>query len=290
MTPQELVDEIEQLVALPDICVKVNRLIDAPNYSAATLGDLITQDTDISARLLRLVNSAFFNLQAPVETISRAVTVVGTTELRNLIMATTATRAFTGIPGDLVDMAEFWRYSVTTGVIAGELASRCRVLHTERLFVMGVLHDIGRLAIYLKQPDASRDILLITGGDDTLLPEVEDDILGFTHMQVGEALLNKWRLPQSISVVVAHHHHPFQAKEFGLETALIHLASVLANRDITGESLEEAIERVDPFAWVITGLKQEGIAEILDQVPSKVNEIIDVVLSPKLSSVRHNHS
>jgi HD-like signal output (HDOD) protein len=290
MTPQELVDEIEQLVALPDICVKVNRLIDAPNYSAATLGDLVSQDTDISARLLRLVNSAFFNLQAPVETISRAVTVVGTSELRNLIMATAATRVFTGIPSDLVDMAEFWRYSLTSGVIAGELASRCRVLHTERLFVMGVLHDIGRLAIYLKLPDDSRDILLIAGGDDTLLPEVEDDILGFNHMQVGEALLHKWRLPQSIATVVAYHHHPFQAREFGLESALIHLATVFANREIIQESLEEAIERVDPFAWVITGLKQDSIAAILDQVPAKVNEIIDVVLSPKLSSARQHHS
>jgi HD-like signal output (HDOD) protein len=290
MTPQELVKEIEQLVALPDICIKVNRLIDAPNYSAATLGDLITQDTDISARLLRLVNSAFFNLQAPVETISRAVTVVGTQELRNLIMATAAARVFTGIPGDLVDMAEFWRYSMSTGVIAGELAGRCRVLHTERLFVMGVLHDIGRMAIYLKLPDAARDILLVTGGDDTLLPEVEDDLLGFTHMAVGEALLKKWKLPDSITMVVAHHHHPFQAKEYALETALIHLASVLANREITQESFDETFERVDPFAWVITGLKPEQIEAILEPVPQKVNEIIDVVLSPKLGGARQNQS
>ena len=93
MSPQELVNEIEKLVALPDVCIKVNRLIDAPNYSAATLGDLITQDTDLSARLLRVVNSAFFNLQAPVETISRAITVIGTAELRSLVMATTASTA-----------------------------------------------------------------------------------------------------------------------------------------------------------------------------------------------------
>ena len=117
MTPQQLVIELDQLVSLPDVCVKVNRLIDAPNYSALTLGDLIAQDSDLSARLLRVVNSAFFGMQAPVETISRAITVIGTEELRNLVMATTAARIFTGIPSDLVDMAEYWRYSITTGVI-----------------------------------------------------------------------------------------------------------------------------------------------------------------------------
>ncbi|MCG8012360.1 MAG: HDOD domain-containing protein, partial [Candidatus Thiodiazotropha weberae] len=67
MTPQQLVIELDKLVSLPDVCVKVNRLIDAPNYSALTLGDLIAQDSDLSARLLRVVNSAFFGMQAPVD-------------------------------------------------------------------------------------------------------------------------------------------------------------------------------------------------------------------------------
>lgn len=289
MTPRELVSEIEKLVSLPDVCIKVNRLIDAPNYSAATLGDLITQDTDLSARLLRLVNSAFFNLQAPVETISRAITVIGTNEVRNLVMATTAARVFTGIPGDLVDMAEFWRYSMTTGVIAGDLAVRCRVLHTERLFVMGVLHDIGRLVIYLKLPAASRDILLVTGGDDRLLPDVESDILGFTHMEVGEELLRKWSLPESIITVVAHHHRPAMARLHRLEAALMHIASVLAIGEMSGANLDETCEQIDPIAWEITGLKREVIESILEGVPQKVNEIIDVVLSPKLG-VKQNQS
>lgn len=284
MTPQELVENVEKLVALPDVCIKVNRLIDAPNYSAITLGDLIAQDTDLSARLLRLVNSAFFNQQVPVDTISRAITVIGTNELRNLVMATTAARVFTGIPGDLVDMAEFWRYSMTAGVIAGELAGRCRVLHAERLFVMGVLHDIGRLVIYLELPELSRDILLVTGGDDRLLPDVESDMLGFTHMDVGEALLEKWGLPESIITVIAHHHRPVQAESYRLESVLMHMASALSVGEMAGADLEETCEQIDPFSWEISGLKPEAVEEILESVPQKVNEIIDVVLSPKLST------
>ncbi|MBT3059524.1 MAG: HDOD domain-containing protein [gamma proteobacterium symbiont of Ctena orbiculata] len=286
MTPQQLVIEIENLVSLPDVCVKVNRLIDAPNYSAATLGEIISQDTDLSARLLRLVNSAFFNFEAPVETISRAVTVVGTNELRNLVMATTAARIFTGIPGDLVDMAEYWRYSITTGVIAGELAKRCNVLHSERLFVMGVLHDIGRLAIYLKMPQAARDILLITGGDDALLADAENDVLGFTHMDVGEALLRKWKLPESIVTVVAYHHRPMATKVFQLETSLLYLASSLANAEIGGAEWEEAIVLVDPVIWRQTGLDPEQLASLLEEIPRKVMEVMDVVLGPKVRPVQ----
>ncbi|MCU7861542.1 MAG: HDOD domain-containing protein [Candidatus Thiodiazotropha sp. (ex Lucinoma kastoroae)] len=282
MTPQQLVIEIENLVSLPDVCVKVNRLIDAPNYSAATLGDLISQDTDLSARLLRLVNSAFFNFKAPVETISRAITVVGTNELRNLVMATTAARIFTGIPGDLVDMADYWRYSITTGVTAAELAKRCNVLHSERLLVMGVLHDIGRLAIYLKMPQEARDILLITGEDDTLLPETEYEILGFTHMDVGEALLRKWKLPESIISVVAYHHRPYATKVFQLETSLLHLASTLAYTEISGVGFQEVYELIDTGIWQITGLQVDEIEPLLEEIPQKVSEIMDVVLAPKL--------
>jgi putative nucleotidyltransferase with HDIG domain len=289
MNPQELVEKVEKLVALPDVCIKVNRLIDAPNYSAQTLGDLITQDTDLSARLLRLVNSAFFSQQAPVETISRAITVIGTGELRNLVMATSATRVFTGIPGDLVDMAEYWRYSMATGVIAGELAKQCNVLHTERLFVMGVLHDIGRLVIYLELPEISRDILLVTGGDDRILPEVEHEMLGFNHMEVGEALLRKWGLPESILTVVAYHHLPGKAKSYQLETALMHMASLISIGEMSGLDLEETCDDIQSAAWEITGLSSESIGPILEEVPHKVNEIMDVVLSPRLS-VKKNQS
>jgi HD-like signal output (HDOD) protein len=284
MTPEELVDGIEKLVSLPEVCIKINRLIDAPNYSAATVGDLIAQDTDLSARLLRVVNSAFYNLQAPVDTISRAITVVGTNELRNLVMATSAARVFTGVPGDLVNMPEFWRYSLATGVIGCELAGRCRVLHAERLFVMGVLHDIGRLVIYLELPDLSRDILLVTGGQESLLPVVETELLGFSHMEVGEALLKQWSLPRSILTVVGNHHQPMRVKDFRLETAIVHLASVLALGELEGAELEEAMEQVDPVIWEITGLQPDVVQSVLETIPQKVNEIVDVVLSPRISA------
>ncbi|MGD8913245.1 MAG: HDOD domain-containing protein [Candidatus Thiodiazotropha sp.] len=286
MTPQQLVTEIESLVSLPDVCVKVNRLIDAPNYSALTLGEIISQDTDLSARLLSLVNSAFFNLKSPVETISRAVTVIGTSELRDLVMATTAARIFTGIPADLVDMAEYWRYSITTGVIAGDLARQCNVLHSERLFVMGVLHDIGRLAIYLKMPQQARDILLIAGGNDMLLPDAENDILGFTHMDVGGALLRKWKLPESIVSVIANHHRPASTNVFQLETSILFLATLLAYANSNGVDWKEAIELVEPLVWNNTGLKPEQLEPIVEQTPRKVMEIMDVVLGPKIRPIK----
>ena len=280
MNPKKLVDEIESLVSLPDVCVKVNRLVDSPSYSARSVGEIVSRDTDLSARLLRLVNSSFLGLRAPVDTISRAIAVVGTNELRNLVMATTAARIFTGIPSDLVNMHDYWRHAVATGVIAKDLAVLSNVLHSERLFVMGMLHDIGRLVIYLTLAEQSRDILLITGGDDWLLPETERDILGFDHMDVGAELLRKWNLPDGLIAVVGGHHHPLQVGDFRFEASLVHFALALANQEVSGESLEETVAGIAPTVWEITGLSMNDLESTLESAPAKVAEVMDLILSP----------
>ncbi|WP_138921749.1 HDOD domain-containing protein [Candidatus Endoriftia persephone] len=277
---EKLVADVEHLVSLPDICVRVNMMADSSRYSALDIGNVIMQDANLSARLLRLVNSAFFGLQAPVETISRAVTIIGTKELRNLVLATSAVEVFRGIPADLVDMVEFWRYSLTTGVIARELAERCNVLHGERLFVMGVLHDVGRLVIYLKAADKARDILLITAGSDELLPQAESGVLGFTHMDVGAALLKRWKLPESIVATVQFHHHPMETPEYRLETALVHIASRLAYAELMGEFLDGVIDNIHPEVWEITGLMDDEVLTMMEQVPVQVAEVMEVVLAP----------
>jgi HD-like signal output (HDOD) protein len=279
-SPKKLVEHIDRLVSLPDVCVKVNRLLDSAEYSAGRIGEIIGQDTDLSARLLRLVNSSFFGLRAPVDTISRAVALVGTNELRNLVLAASAIRMFTGIPSDLVDMGEFWRHSITSGVVAQHLAARCNVLHAERLFVMGVLHDIGRLVIYLTLPDQSRDILLITGGDDWLLPDTEQDMLGFTHMDVGEQLLRYWGLPDAVIAVVGAHHRPDRAGDFQFDAALVHLAIALSNGEMNGLCVDEILTTIHPSVWQFSCLNQQDVEQVIDSIPSLAAEVMDLILSP----------
>lgn len=280
MNPKKLVDEIDNLVSLPDVCVKVNRLVDSPNYSAQSVGEVVSRDTDLSARLLRLVNSSFLGLRAPVETISRAIAVVGTNELRNLVMATTAARVFTGIPTDLVNMHDYWTHAVTTGVIARNLAVLRNVLHSERLFVMGMLHDIGRLVIYLTLAEQSRDILLITGGDDWLLPDTEMDILGFNHMDVGAELLRKWNLPDGLIAVVGGHHDPMRVGDFRFEAALIHFAIALANGEVSGESMETTVAGIAPPVWELTGLSYADLESTMEGMSAKVAEVVELIMSP----------
>lgn len=280
MNARELVQQVDTLVSLPEVCVKINQMIESSNVSAKDIGEVIAEDADLSARLLKIVNSAFYGLPGPVDTISRAVTVVGTQDLRNLALMTSACQVFQGIPGELVNMAEFWRIGVSTGVIARTLARHCGVLHGERLFVQGVLHDIGRLVIFRQLPELSRDILLVANGQDDVQTLAEQDILGFTHGEVGFELLARWQLPESVLTSVRYHHEPEQTADYRIETSLIHIASTLANGMNQGECLEDTLAQIDDVVWKTTGLTEEGVASVLEDVSGEVREVIELMFSP----------
>jgi HD-like signal output (HDOD) protein len=130
--------------------------------------------------------------------------------------------------------------------------------------------------------------MLVTGGDDTLLPAVEEEILGFTHMEVGEALLRHWNLPLSVVTVVGNHHQPVRIKDYRLETAIMHLASILSLGELDGIAVDETLDMIEPVVWELTSLQPEVIEQILESTPQKVNEVVGVVLSPRISA-KQNH-
>ncbi|MEW8286302.1 MAG: HDOD domain-containing protein [Candidatus Thiodiazotropha endolucinida] len=277
MDPKTLVKDLDHLVSLPDICIRVNQLMGSGNYSSTQVADIISQDADISARLLRVVNSSFYGLPAKIETLSRAITIVGADELRNLVMAATAMRTFTGIPKQLVDMTEYWQHSVTTGVMAQSLAKHCNILHSERLFVMGLLHDVGRLVIYLTLPEKATDILYITGGDNWVLPQTETEVLGFTHLDVGAELMHAWGLPESFAAVAGYHDDPKQAGDYQLETSLVHIAKAIANGEMVGLNVEEMLWAINPFAWKMTGLSAETVSPMIEEMVTKSHEALGLI-------------
>lgn len=277
MTPQELVRDVEQLVSLPDLFLRVNEMIGSHRYSAVDIAQVISQDTNLSARLLNMVNSAFYGLPGQVDTISRAITIIGTSDLQNLAITTATAEVFTGIPAGLIDMKRFWRYAVSTGVIAKELAARCNVLHAERLFVMGVLHDVGRLVIYQTLPEQARDVHLVIQGDETLLPEAEREILGFTHQEIGYELFKLWKLPESVRAVARFHHNPSLSTEFYLETALIHLAGQLADAEYNGMSLDDVRQHIDHEVWSITDLTEPDVLDVMKVAPQLVGEMQAII-------------
>ncbi len=153
LTPESLVASIEDLVTLPEVAMRIARMVEDPTSSATDIGLEISNDAALTARLLRVANSPAFGQLGKISTISRAITVLGVRQVRDLTVGLTAVRTFEGIGNELVTMESFWRQSVLCAVAAAHIAGRRGCGRAESPFIAGLLHDIGQLVIYSRAPD-----------------------------------------------------------------------------------------------------------------------------------------
>lgn len=262
---RELVKGLGKLASLPEVCVRVNEMVDDPRCSAAAIGKVISRDTALTAQLLRLANSSFYNFPSNISTISRAITVIGERELRYLVLALSAVRAFSGVPIEMANMASFWRHSVYCAVLSRLIAARCHVLHSERLFVAGLLHDVGLLVILQRAPELARAALQRAHDDNEELQRAEREVLGCDHAMVGRMLLEQWHLPSVLCETVGCHHDIASAEEARLDAAIVHIANVMANRAELPIEHDGPMPQVDPLAWELTSLDESIMESLADE-------------------------
>jgi len=275
-----LLDDVEGLVSPPDICLRLFELIHAPTTGAKDIADLVGMDPNLTARLLRIANSSFYSFSRKIDTISRAVTVVGTAELYQLVLSVSAVKTFTGIPNELVKMETFWRHSVYTGLLARALAIRANVLHPERLFVSGLMHDIGSLVLYHQRPDTMRDILLVAEGDEEVLYQAELESFKFSHASLAGYLMEQWQLPEELAEAVTWHHQPERAEKARIEAHILYLANQLVNESEQGNFMGSP--RVDiqitQAVLDVVGLQEDELffafEEAAEQFPATIQALV----------------
>ena len=260
-TAEKWIAETADLASPPEICATVFELLRSPTASARDFGEIIGRDPNLTARLLRMVNSSFYGLATSVDTVSRAIAIIGHRELHTLLLAITAISSFSHIAKTLVNMDTFWRHSVYCGLVSRALARRCRVLHPERLFVVGLLHDLGSLVIYRKAPQIAAQLLELAQGNEEALYRAELEHLGFSHAELGGLLLRRWSLPDVLQEAVRYHHNPGSAPSVALEASIVHIGDILANRSELGAFCEQPapVLSVAPEAWQAIGLSEAEI-------------------------------
>ncbi len=281
MEAVDLIKGSVKLATLPEIFIKINEMVDDPSSSASDIGKFIGQDPALTARLLKIANSPLYGFPSRIDTVSRAITIIGTRGLRDLILATSVIGNFTRMPSDHINIKAFWSHSLYCGVLARLIAVKCNALHTEPFFVSGLLHDIGQLIILNKLPEMSRETQMRANDGMVPLYEVEQEVIGFDHAKVGSELLRNWRLPDTIIDATEFHHEPGKAELSPLGASIVHVASVFAS-DVENESekSEEAYinTRIDPVAMAITGLTETSIEQIKEEAALQFNAAVELFL------------
>lgn len=252
------------LAAMPSILGELVDVINNPRSSALEIARVVEKDTSLAAKLLRIVNSPFYGFPARIDTISRAVTIIGSRQLTTLAVGVVAISHFKGIPSDLIDMRAFWIHSLMAGYAARLLASTTNTPNSERFFVAGLLHDIGRLIFYKLRPEGSAECL----GAAKLLHEanhrMERKIFGFDHGVMGGVVFKSWNFPVVLENAVRYHHNPMRSPSFR-EAAMVHFADILAWA-MDDSHLDLVIPPLNPTVWESLGLPAVSLPAMVEQL------------------------
>ncbi len=282
---EKLIERSGKLGSLPAIVHKVFAVMDEANSTAAKIGKVINDDPALTARLLKLVNSPFYGFTAKVDTVYRAVALIGHKELRSVVVAASAVKVFDGIPSELVDMKAFWQRSLSIAVTARVIAAFKREKEIERFFIAGLLHDIGSLLLYLKMPEEMAQVLQLQKSNRMARTLAEQEIIGFDHTEVGGGLLKKWNLPPQICDSVRYQLNPQKAPEKEQNSAwLICLASEIVNKHFqqdTSDVIDNEIDEseIDESIWQANKLDPSLLSKILEKAEQQFEGSKDILLS-----------
>ena len=279
MDPCTIVTNVRSIFSLPDVVFRINDLINSEEATNTELERIISSDPALTAKLLKFANSTYFGFSGKIETVMKAISIIGHKELRNLVIASSVTTTFKGIPPDLVNMDTFWNHSVTSGVTARLLASS--VDNRERFFIAGLLHDVGRLILFSQFPKESAKVLnCLKQGEDVAIQE-EWKIFGFTHAQLGAELLKQWKLPPNIWKMVEYQSDPMSSVEYQPDACTLCAAISIANyiRPCTNQPLnpETAISDRALKTWSYLGLTAEIVESVITVAKLQVIEVFNAI-------------
>lgn len=280
ITPSQFVQNIDNLVSLPEACFEIERLANDPNSSAVDIAHAVSQDAYLAAQLLKIANSSYYSFPMPVDTLSKAIAIIGVQDLKDLAISTGIIQAFSKSEIEVLNLKAYWRHSVFTGLLARQLGAKTqtRVLCRERLFVAGLLHDIGMLAMCVKIPEVMRIVFERNGKGRESYLEVEKLVFGLAHTDIGAQLMHKWGLPKSLQDIARYHHNPSRAKENILETNIIHIASSMSQYLGFSPVSSKYPVKISTSAWKQTGLTKEKVAEVVETTRTEFNNAINVFI------------
>jgi HD-like signal output (HDOD) protein len=266
---QEYLIDVANLITLPDIYIAVKEATEDPDTDLMELADIVSFDPAISTKLLKIANSPFYGQASEIDTMKRAVSLLGTKMVHDTVLSISVSHAFQSIVGVNYDVATFWQNSVMRAVVAKSCANELKIPNPDRLFTIGLLSDIGHMVMSIGAPSMMKKVLSQHKKTGYSLYLFERSTFGFDFGELGADLLENWSIPDSIVSAIRYQNCPEIAPEYGQEAAIIYCAGRL-----------HPDERDFPNMLDFEALRQLNIEHIdFDRVRSEAASLYDEALS-----------
>ena len=224
----KLINNLKNVPAMPNVVIQALNIVKDPNSSIKDLGDIISYDQSLSLKVLNLVNSAYYGFAQQITSITRALALLGMNQAKNIIVAVAMKPMFSS-----EENKELWKHSITAAVGCEYIAQYLNIMDSEEAFVIGFLHDIGKIILNMQDKTICNKIKeLVANGSDII--EAERMFFGTDHAEVGAELAKKWQLPILLTNVIKYHHTPNLAS-VPKECSLVYLVDKLIQDNFNGE-------------------------------------------------------
>lgn len=255
---------LKNLPTLPGMIDKISKAVESKRFSAADIGKLISRDQVLTAKVLKLANSAFFGFSRKVGSLTQALVLLGFDVVKGLILTSSVF--------DLMKTKGhgLWEHSMGVATTAAVIASRMELDDVEEVSLAGLLHDLGKVVIRVHMPDDAASILELVEVEGMSVRQAEREVLGFSHAQVGLWLAESWKLPPTLTDPIRWHHQPAGARKAPRITAAVHLADVLVRGYGLGDGYDDWVPPLERSALARLGVRSADLEAIVEQMCQKL--------------------
>ncbi len=274
--PVDIARVASESFALPEICVRIRSMLDDGQSDLDDIGKLIALDPALTSKLLKLANSPLFRFESQIDSLAKAINIIGGEALYNLVMAETASSAFEHFSSDVIDLKRFWLQSIYAALVAKHLAKIVRVRGSERFFLLGLMHNLGELLVAVQAPDMA---IKCSQYDKKTSPwQLQQQILGFNYAMCSAKLLEFWQLPSQLHLPVLNLHNENQALK-DKDVAIVYTA-VRAAIAMAEDRLYSASQLVTPLVLKYLKINEEDLQDAVKFASMEAHGVLSII-NPK---------
>lgn len=267
VTMESIVEAVNDLPALPDVVVEIMELTENPDSTAQDINNVLNRDQSLTAKVLKLANSAFYGFPRRISTVTDATVLLGFKTIRGIIMAA-AVSGFLNqeVEGYALGYGELWRHSQCAAMTARLIAKKAKVGTPDLAYTAALLHDIGKVILNEYMEEAYHEVVEEVDKNNISFLEAEDKILGFNHTVVGAKVAEKWNLPVELVEAIALHHNPEKAQVNKKLTSIVHLADAICVMMGIGVGVDGMSYLLSEEAVQLIGLDKSEIENTMSEL------------------------
>jgi putative nucleotidyltransferase with HDIG domain len=272
----QMLESIEKLPSLPEVASLVLNLINDPDSSAQDVTRVLVRDPATASQLLRLVNSAYYSLPEKISDLNKAITLVGFNKLKELTLSTAFFKLFKskGIPGRF-NLQDFWKHCVISAGICREIENIRKSQDQEIAYVSGLLHDIGMLVELEFFPDKLKHVTVQVEQGGQSVVEAEMECFGYTHADIGAWLSNEWKLSDTVTESIQHHHHPEKYGSVPFSNS-VNVANFIC-RKIGVTPIQGEAEKLSEMSWEQLAIEKDHLFTLHERA-ERENTFAEIIL------------